>query len=70
MSIRDFTPRANRRRAQSTRTKVLLGIVLAAAILLQIPYPLLDGRALDLNFGNCVLRGGCHVASCAAKLWK
>lgn len=48
MSIRDFTPRANRRRAQSARSKVLLAIVLAAAILLQIPYPLLDGRALEI----------------------
>lgn len=48
MSIRDFTPRANRRRTQSQRSKVFLAIVLAAAILLQIPYPLLDGRALEI----------------------
>ena len=48
MSIRDFTPRANRRRSQSQRSKVFLGIVLAVAILLQIPYPLLDGKPLEI----------------------
>lgn len=48
MSIRDFTPRANRRRIQSQRSKVFLVLVLATAILLQIPYPLLDGRALEI----------------------
>lgn len=48
MSIRDFTPRANRRRIQSQRSKVFLALVLATAILLQIPYPLLDGRALEI----------------------
>jgi putative membrane protein len=48
MSIRDFTPRANRRRGQSQRSKTFLAVVLAAAILLQIPYPLLDGRALEI----------------------
>jgi putative membrane protein len=48
MSIRDFTPRSNRRRVQSQRSKIFLGIVLAAAILLQIPYPLLDGRVLEI----------------------
>jgi putative membrane protein len=48
MSIRDFTPRANRRRGQSQRSKVFLAAVLAVAILLQIPYPLLDGRALEI----------------------
>jgi len=48
MSIRDFTPRSDRRRVQSQRSKILLGVVLAAAILLQIPYPLLDGRALEI----------------------
>jgi putative membrane protein len=48
MSIRDFTPRANRRRGQSQRSKAFLAVVLAAAILLQIPYPLLDGRALEI----------------------
>ena len=48
MSIRDFTPRSNRRRVQSQRSKIFLGVVLAAAILLQISYPLLDGRALEI----------------------
>ena len=48
MSIRDFTPRANRRRGQSQRSKIFLAVVLAVAILLQIPYPLLDGRALEI----------------------
>ena len=48
MSIRDFTPRSNRRRVQSQRSKIFLGVVLATAILLQIPYPLLDGRALEI----------------------
>ena len=48
MSIRDFTPRANRRRGQSQRSKVALFVVLSVAILLQIPYPLLDGRALEI----------------------
>jgi len=48
MSIRDFTPRANRRRTQSQRSRIFLGIVLAAAILLQIPYPLLDGKPLEV----------------------
>jgi len=48
MSIRDFTPRANRRRGQSQRSKIFLTVVLAVAILLQIPYPLLDGKALEI----------------------
>jgi len=48
MSIRDFTPRANRRRGQSQRSKILLTLVLGLAILLQIPYPLLDGRPLEI----------------------
>lgn len=48
MSIRDFTPRANRRRGQSQRSKIFLSAILAVAILLQIPYPLLDGRALEI----------------------
>jgi uncharacterized membrane protein len=48
MSIRDFTPRANRRRGQSQRSKISLTLILAVAILLQIPYPLLDGRALEI----------------------
>jgi len=48
MSIRDFTPRSNRRRVQSQRSKIFLGVVLGAAILLQIPYPLLDGRVLEI----------------------
>jgi putative membrane protein len=48
MSIRDFTPRSNRRRVQSQRSKIFLAVVLAIAILLQIPYPLLDGRALEI----------------------
>jgi putative membrane protein len=48
MSIRDFTPRANRRRGQSQRSKAALIAVLSVAILLQIPYPLLDGRPLEI----------------------
>ena len=46
--MRDFTPRANRRRGQSQRSKIFLVIILSIAILLQIPYPLLDGRALEI----------------------
>jgi len=48
MSIRDFTPRANRRRGQSQRSKIFLIAIVGAAILLQIPYPLLDGRPLEI----------------------
>ena len=48
MSIRDFTPRANHRRGQSQRSRIFLIVVLAAAILLQIPYPLLAGRPLEI----------------------
>ena len=46
--MRDFTPRVNRRRGQSQSSKIFLVIILSIAILLQIPYPLLDGRALEI----------------------
>lgn len=46
--MRDFTPRINRRRVNSQRAKVVLTIVLSIAVLLQVPYPLLDGRRLEI----------------------
>jgi putative membrane protein len=47
MLNRDFTPRVNRRRI-SNKFNFLLGLILAVAILLQIPYPLLSGKALEI----------------------
>jgi uncharacterized membrane protein len=48
MSMRHYSPRRGRRRGISEKTKGLLYVVLAVAILLQISYPLLNGEALRL----------------------
>ncbi|CAB4672208.1 unannotated protein [freshwater metagenome] len=48
MSIRNYSPRRNRRGRMSPRMNALLATVLAIAISLQIAYPLIDGEALRL----------------------
>jgi uncharacterized membrane protein len=46
MSMRQFTPRGNRRRGISFRARRFLHLSLGLAILLQIAYPLADGEVL------------------------
>ena len=46
MSIRQYSPRRNRRRGISLRSQILLNLTLAVTIFLQIAYPLLNGESL------------------------
>jgi putative membrane protein len=46
VSIRQFTPRKNRRRGISSRAQNFLKIVLGISILLQVSYPLVNGEIL------------------------
>ena len=46
MSIRHYNPRRRHRRGISDRSRFFLYLILSAALLLQVSYPLLDGESL------------------------
>jgi len=48
MAIRNYTPSRRHRRGVSLRARNFLYAILIAAILLQISYPLIHGKALEL----------------------